>query len=365
MKKKISCAIILLFICVFCALPAFADENVYITDDIGVLDEYELSLLNTEAQRLTEESGVGIYFVFTDSDYCVFSSTSNKYIAMIQDETGVSVRFSDTFGSQLSEADKSVLIKAYDAESTYYGGVLSYIDTCRTLLNSDPVRSRLYDGAGLLNSYEAAALSAKLNSISETYSVDVIIATVDSVGNLSADAYAEYYYDSSDFGYGSSRDGVLLLLSMRERDYRILSNGLGASAFTMDFIDSVGNKIVPYLSDGDYYEAFDLFADLCEYNINGTINGFPFDVGTHLIVSVIVGFVIALVSTGIMAGQLKSVRAQSTASGYTKENSMKLTSSKDLFLYRNVSRIKIEKSPPSSSGGRSGGGSRHVGGGKF
>ena len=34
-------------------------------------------------------------------------------------------------------------------------------------------------------------------------------------------------------------DGVLLLVAMKERDYRILSNGLGAQAISLDDIENV------------------------------------------------------------------------------------------------------------------------------
>lgn len=220
--------------------------------------------------------------------------------------------------------------------------------------------ARLYDGADLLTSSEEASLIKKLDGISEEFGVDVIVVTVEDTGSYSVDDFTENYYDTV---FGQHNDGVMLLLSMEERDYRILSEGIGNDAVPYDDIESIGEDIVPYLSDGDYAEAFSLFADKCEYEINGEINGFPFETGTNLIISVVVGFVIALISTGIMVGQLKSVRAQKTANLYTKQGSMKVTLSNDLFLYRNVSKVKRETS---SSGGRSSGGSsRSMGGGKF
>lgn len=221
----------------------------------------------------------------------------------------------------------------------------------------------LYDEAELLTQGEADRLSAKLDAVSQKYQVDVIIATVNSTGSYTADEYVEYFYDSNGFGYGSNRDGVLLLVAMQERDYRILSNGLGADAISMSDIDAIGNEIVPYLSDGEYAQAFDTFVDECEYYINGEINGFPFNFGMNLLTALIVGIVVALVVTGIMIGQLKSVRRQSGAANYTKTDSMHITRSNDFFLYRTVNRVK--KETQSSGSSRSGGSSRNVGGGKF
>ena len=222
---------------------------------------------------------------------------------------------------------------------------------------------RLYDGADLLTDSEERALLEKINRVSEEYGVEIVIATVNSTGNYSADEYVEYYYDENGYGFGSRHDGVLLLISMQERDYRILSNGFGATAITLYEIDSIGDYIVSYLSSGDYYAAFDEFIDECEYQINGEINGFPFDFSTNLILALIVGFVVAFIATGVMRAKLKSVRMRSEATEYVKKGSMQVTVANDFFLYRTISCRKKESSSSNSS--RSSGSSRNVGGGKF
>jgi len=68
-----------------------------------------------------------------------------------------------------------------------------------------------------------------------------------------------------------------------------------------------------------------------------------FDVGKSLLISAAIALVIALIVTGIMRGQLKSVRKQYAANQYTKPGSMDVTNATDLFLYRNVTRIRREQ----------------------
>lgn len=230
------------------------------------------------------------------------------------------------------------------------------------LFAAEKPSSRLYDGANLLTDSEERVLLDKLNTVSETYQVDVVIATVDDVGEFTVDGYVEYFYDQNDYGFGKNRDGVLLLISMAERDYRILSNGLGADAITVAEIDRIGDAIVDYLSDGEYAKAFDFFIDECEYQINGEINGFPFDYLTNLLIALGVGVLVAIIVTGVMRLQLKTVRPRTGAGEYTKPGSLQVDVSKDLFLYRTVSRVKRESSSGSGSGS---GSSRNVGGGKF
>jgi len=68
---------------------------------------------------------------------------------------------------------------------------------------------------------------------------------------------------------------------------------------------------------------------------------------------------VAGISVFVMASQLKSVRPQTAARNYMKPNSLNLTVSRDLFLYRTVTRTPRPKSNSSSGGrGSSGGGSR-------
>jgi uncharacterized protein len=90
------------------------------------------------------------------------------------------------------------------------------------------------------------------------------------------------------------------------------------------------------LGEDNYADAFDLFADQCEFYLNGYINGFPFPAGSALLVCLGVGFVIALITVLIMKAQLKSVRQQREADNYIRPGSMQLTIRKDLFLYRDL-----------------------------
>ena len=222
---------------------------------------------------------------------------------------------------------------------------------------------RLVDAADLLTQNQEAELLDRLDRVSQELQVDVVIVTMESLGGYSADAVVEAYYDEYGFGFGPNRDGVLLLLSMAERDYRILSNGFAADAISMSDIDTIGDHIVDELSAGEYMEAFMEFTSLCVYEIEGARNGFPFAFGKSLLISLGIGFAVAFIATGIMRAQLRSVKTRTGAREYTVPGSMHLTHSADLFLYRTLDRRR--KPQNNSSGSRGGGGGRNVGGGKF
>ena len=217
----------------------------------------------------------------------------------------------------------------------------------------------IYDEADLLSSAEETQIAEKLSKIGEEFDAQIVVMTVSSTGG-NIDAYIEDKFDSMNMGYGENRDGVLLLVCMDSREYRILSNGYAGEAIGMDQIDAISEAIVSDLSDGDYADAFIFFADQCTYYLDGYLNGYPFNAGKNLVVALIIGVVAGVIVAFILKKQLKSVRQQKQANVYIKPGSMQITASRDLFLYREVSRTQKQSSNSSGSGS-----SRNVGGGKF
>ena len=117
------------------------------------------------------------------------------------------------------------------------------------------------------------------------------------------------------------------------------------------------------LSEGEYYEAFARFGQDSAYIFEICKEGKefkePFHRGISIVLSLIVGLVLALIITGTMRSKLKTVRHQKTANSYVRNDSMKVTVAKDYFLYRTVTRVP----KPKDNGGRSGGGISGGGGG--
>ena len=234
---------------------------------------------------------------------------------------------------------------------------------CLAVTVSAAETGHIYDEANLLTDTEEAVLSQKLAQLSQTYEAQILIVTLESIDGGDVDWYLEYLYDEMGFGYGANHDGVMLMLCMAERDWRILSNGYAGDAITELEIDWIGDAIVPDLSDGNYASAFDEFADQVAYYLEGYLYGFPFDPLGALLNSLLVGLIAGFIVATVLKGQLKSVRKQDQANSYVKPGSMKVTLRNNLYLYRNVTRTRRETQK--SSGPSSSGGSRSTGGGKF
>ncbi len=232
--------------------------------------------------------------------------------------------------------------------------------------------ARLVDDANVLTYAEQQEISSMLDSISEKYGVDVVIITTQSCGNKSPRDYADDFYDEN----GYSSDGVLLLVSLFERDWYVSTAGYGITAFTDAGIEYIADRFVPYLSDAEYFDAFSVFAESCDEFISqanagnpygvGNLPREPFDYAAHLVVSLAIGFIIALIVTGVMKSSLKTVRLNPEASSYITDGSLEITKSRDFFLYRNVIRTPRASSSGGSGTHRSSSGRTHGGrGGKF
>lgn len=232
------------------------------------------------------------------------------------------------------------------------------------------------DGADLLTDREEDALSAKLEEMSQRQKMDVVVVTTDGLDGKSAREYANDYYENNGYGYGENRDGILLLVNIADRDWWISTCGYGITVFTDAGIDYISEKFLPDLSDGNYEEAFNIYADWCDKFIDQAKSNEPYDINNlpqepheplsfvWVPISIAVGFVIALISVGIMKGKLRTIRREPAADSYIRNGSMNITESRDLYLYSRLDRTARPKENKSgSSTHKSSSGTTHGGGG--
>lgn len=375
MKRTIISLLLVVMLCMSLAISASAAYVDFIIDSQDVLTDDERTSLNDMAAEIFEDTGVGVYYVYVYGSASVTDYNVHGLVREVTDDYYVMVENDDSWyyfaGGKGEQLDTDALREAYDNTETYAEGVEAYLAEASLQLtflddgseDGEPAEDNLlvWDEAELLNETEVAQLNSKLESISKKYKAEIRVVTLSSMDGGDIDEFLEYLYDESGFGYGENHDGVLLVVCMDPREYRILSNGFAGEAITSGDIDAIGEAFKSDLSDGNYADAFDTFADKCEYYLDGHINGFPFNTGKNLLICVGIGLVVALIVTGIWKGQLKSVRKQSAANAYVKAGTMQITQSGDFFMYRNVT--KTQKQSSSSSG--SSGSSRSTGGGSF
>jgi uncharacterized protein len=225
----------------------------------------------------------------------------------------------------------------------------------------------LQDEARVLDdlNFEGQWMDATLSQISNRLQLTVAATTVHTLDNEDIDNYTAHYYRNADYAYA---DGVLLLVAMEEREWYIYTTGDAYDYLTDAALDDIEDAIVPFLSAGNYFDAFRAYAELCDKYLTmgqeGNVYRGSFPVGENLLIALVLGVGVGLIVVTYMKSQLKTVRPRREAHEYTRPGSMNVTTSRDLYLYRTVHRRPKPKDS-GSSGGRSGGSRSGGRGGSF
>lgn len=147
---------------------------------------------------------------------------------------------------------------------------------CLFLVNVMPVSAydaaslpKVVDNAGLLTVAEEAELTEKINSISEKYQMDVVLYTQSKKQDADIQNEADLLFDNNGYGIGATKDGMLFLLSMQEREWAISTHGKTIDMFTTYELNKMGQDSAQnYFSKGLYKDGFNNFLS----TLGGTID---------------------------------------------------------------------------------------------
>ena len=384
MTRKMISVLLALILCCSLALSVSAKErNInFVYDELGYLTPEESTALSDFAWEIYEQTGVGIFFSYLATedidtiDTRFFVKGITNYVLMVENETHWYMHLGGQ-GEVIDHEAEDELRAIYDATSTYVEGVMAFMEAAAEYfppiaattdateeITYDADEYFLYDDADLLTDEQEAELVKKLTEVSHATNAQIVIATIASMDGGDIDSFVDYLYDTMGFGYGENHDGVLLLVCMDPREYRILSNGYAGVAIGPDQIDTLCNFMETYLPNGHYVAAFNSFADQCGEFLEYYQMGSPFKVGKNLAISLIIGIIAGLIVAFVLKSQLKSVRKQDQAHRYVKPGSMTVDIQYDIFLYRTITRTQKQKRVESTSSG-SGNTARSKGGGSF
>ncbi len=250
----------------------------------------------------------------------------------------------------------------------------------------------VFDHANLLSESEVSMLEAEAARISEETNIGVYMITVTDYKQYSEIDVANAaitLFELYDLGIGDENDGILLILSMAERDYYVLSHGTeGNIAFSYEAKSYAEDRFLDDFGDNDWYFGFSDYLDASEYLIGlakestpyGSYSSeySPYDTERSIDVilmglfpSLIIGVLISFLICHILKKKMISVAEQNKASGYLAGNGITITNRQDQYIRTTVTRTKIQRNDHNSrsSGGRSsrssGGGGYSGKGGKF
>ena len=217
----------------------------------------------------------------------------------------------------------------------------------------------LMDEADILTAEEETDLAAAARSISEEFDCGVYIVTVwdyHSYGS-SVRLAAEEYFLAQHMGYGADDNGVLLFLSMAERDYALIAHGNLANSVFSDYRkDLLSDCFLDDFARNDWHAGFsDYLTCSREYLLDpagASYDSSSFGEGmSGFMLRLFLPAVIAGLVCGGMALSMKTARVKTHANEYLDFGGFHIMGQHDRFITKTVVRQKIESN-------RSSGGSR-------
>ena len=230
------------------------------------------------------------------------------------------------------------------------------------------------DYAGLLSDAQRRDLNDRAAEISDEYNFGVFVVIVNdykSYVNGSIADFSENVFHRYGLGRGQKEEGVLLAMSMNDRDYDIYAHGdFGNYAFTDYGKDQLANSFLDDFRRNDWAGGFRDFIRTSGDMLEKARNGQPVDTWIpdqaetgprmtlgKLLVSLGVGCLTGGATVSGMKRQMKTAVRQSGAANYVAQGGVRLSNKRDDFVNRSVTRQVI---PRQTGSNRPGGG--HFGG---
>jgi len=122
---------------------------------------------------------------------------------------------------------------------------------------ADPVLPRpsgaVNDFAGVISAAERESMESLAREVLQKTGTAVVVATVPTVGDRTADDYATRLYEAWGIGKRGEDKGVLILLALKERRVRI-ETGYGVEGILPDGVagEILRLHVIPLLKQGDY-----------------------------------------------------------------------------------------------------------------
>lgn len=213
--------------------------------------------------------------------------------------------------------------------------------------------ARVVDQADVLTGEEGQKLEEYIAGIREKYKFDILILTMDSIGDRQGDYYAADYYDHNGYGEGKNHDGVCFFY-VREGDRNentvfFVKTGSGERIFDPDTDDEIANQIFPYMRQKNYGGAIAKYVTEVESRLEAYK---PVKRATRLLpiflgAGLLIGAIVALA----YKSQMKTVRRKAGASSYIRDGSFHLSRQQDIYLYTTTTRRRIQSDNNRGGGG--------------
>ena len=213
----------------------------------------------------------------------------------------------------------------------------------------------VYDTESLLTEDEWLELELLADEISWRYNCAVYIVTIYDYEDYDSDIHyaAVNIYDSNDFGIGENREGIMLMLSMYDRDYDLYVRDGGTAEYAVNKYgrNQMTEVFLDNFADNDWKGGFEDYLNACAEYLDLAEQGHP--VRKPLIkvlpMALGIGVVLALAVCLFLKSKMKSVQQGAEADAYVTAEGLNLTEQYDRYTHTTKTSRKISKDSGGSS----------------
>ena len=230
------------------------------------------------------------------------------------------------------------------------------------------------DAAGLMSDAERQTLESKAGELADRYGTGVYVLTVDDYrsygGSSSIELWTEKLYLDNQLGLGSEQNGVILALSMAERDYCLKIYGSDALFAYTDYAQGqLTDRFVSSFRNNDWYGGFSAYLNFGEKILKEAADGTPMErtvnwagmIGGSSLLSLLIGFITGKGRVGSLRRTMKNTGIKRTAVNYiSHESGMYMRSKQDHYVNTTVNRVRVSSSQNKTGGHGGGGGGTSV-----
>lgn len=236
------------------------------------------------------------------------------------------------------------------------------------ILNTPSVdeKEKIYDFAKIIDDSYEEDIIEDIEDFIKKYNMDMVVVTINEYTGRTPTEFADDFYDYNYFGKNSTRDGILLLIDMYQRQVAISTTGHAILIYDDNRIDNMLDNLESRLKSDDYNSAIESFISnsvWCAKHGIPASNKYAYidENGNYVVkkpfpwvIIIMISIVITVIIMLILLSKHKLVRLASTARYYL--TSINITNRQDRFITTFTTKTRISSS---SSGGSSGGSSTH------
>lgn len=225
----------------------------------------------------------------------------------------------------------------------------------------------VYDNTKILSANQIKNLSDKISQVEQKHGIKIGVNFLKGIGGKNIDAVANERLRN--YFSGGQNGGIILVVDMENRKWNIaLDAKLNQRILSYSHVAYGSHDFYEKLHNNNFFGAAEAYIQNVDELLNYyETNGKPYDpsekfdplsFGIAVLIAIVFGFGVR----SWLIGSMSNVKFAHEATDYLKRENVRLTESRDNYLYTNVSRRPKAKSSNNSSGRRSGGGGSSGGG---